>query len=342
MKRILYLAVAFILFLNTASTHAQTIKELKSYPCLSVGNYTTTSKSIDNLVRNFDNKIKIIFSDIDGTLTPFTQMIEVPDSLKYSIQRLKQAKIPLILVTGRSNCEAKRIAKKFNNENTYLVALQGAEIINPDGKIIYRDNINYKDFRKILKEIDLFNRFLADMNSSKKEPYQRVKFFFFIDGKPYSKDNVNFPTVFQSVTLLKSINELGKNFTTGKIMLYEPDTQKLKMLQALLKKKFPNYNLNMVSSYYCEITSPTATKGNAVKKLAHILGVDLKNAAAFGDSENDISMLKQVKTDGGLAVAVGNAMDLVKDNANFVTDPVYEDGFAKAVDKILENNACLK
>lgn len=339
MKKLLYLIVILTLFLNSASSQAQ---EVKDYARSTVASSTNSLKSIDNLVGNFDNKIKIIFSDIDGTLTPLTQKVNVPDSLKSGIKKLKQAQIPLILVTGRSSWEAKRIAKKFNIKNNYIIALQGAEIINPDGKIIYQDNISNKDFQKILKEIDLFNRFLTTTESSKDLHYQGIKFFFLVDGKPYSKDNVDFPAVFQSVTILKSIDELGSSFTTGKIMLYEPDTQKLKLFQTCFKNKFPNYNINMVPSYYCEITSPTATKGNATKKLADILGVDLKNAATFGDAENDISMLKQVRSQGGLAIAVDNAMDSVKNNADFVTSSVYKDGFAKAVDKILENNARLK
>ncbi len=59
---------------------------------------------------------------------------------------------------------------------------------------------------------------------------------------------------------------------------------------------------------FCTVTGPTAIKGEAVKRLAKTLNVDLKNAAVFGDAENDISMLKLVKEKGGLSVVVGNAM----------------------------------
>ncbi len=52
--------------------------------------------------------------------------------------------------------------------------------------------------------------------------------------------------------------------------------------------------------------------------------------------KNDISMLKLVKDQGGLAVAVGNAMPKTKNSANFTTAPVTQDGFAKAIDKIIK------
>lgn len=344
MKKILYLAIAFILFLNAASIQAQTTKELKNSAGKSEIIYTQP-KSINNLAGHFDNKIKIIFSDIDGTLTPLDRNNPagtVSEGLKQSIKKLNQAQIPLILVTGRSSGDAKKFVKKLGNKNVYIISFQGAEIINPAGKIIYQDNINPKDSQRILNEIELFNKFLRDADSSKKIHYHDSQFFFFVDGIAYSKTKTKFPYCCEDINIIKSLNELGPNFASGKIVLYNSDTERLKLLQAHLQKKFPNYNINRVSPYTCDITNATATKGNAIKRLTNVFSIGLKNVAVFGDSENDISMLNEARINGGLAVAVGNAMDLVKDNANFVTSPVYEDGFAKAVDKILENNAGLK
>lgn len=328
----LCLATAFILFLNLLPVIANTAEIC--HPSSTVS-YTASSKSIDNLVGHFDNKIKIIFSDIDGTLMPLDKTApygKMPESIGQSIQKLKQAQIPLILVTGRSSWEAKLIAKKINNENTYIIAQQGAEINDPNGQMIYQDNINNKDFRKIFKSIKSFNKFHK----------QTSKFFFFIREKSYSNENTKFPYCNEDIKIFKSLNDLESNFTSSKIVLYNPNIEELKLLQLQLRKKFLNYNVVITSDCTCDVTSLTATKGNAVKKLADILGVDLKNVAVFGDSENDISMLKQVKASGGLAIAVENATNAVKENANFITSSVYENGFVKAVDKILENNVHLK
>ena len=113
------------------------------------------------------------------------------------------------------------------------------------------------------------------------------------------------------------------------------------MVKDYLSKAFPNYNIVISGEYFCDVSSKTATKGNAIKKMAQILGVDLKNVAVFGDAENDISMLKQVKSSGGVSVAVGNAMPSVKESASFVTLPVTQGGFAKAIDEIFINNELL-
>lgn len=334
MKKFLYLAVTLILFLSTTSINAQTIKEIKSCPYRATVASANSSKSIDNLVRHFDNKIKIIFSDVDGTLIESAKSANPQASvgLKQSIHQLKNFQIPLILVTGRSSWEAKRYAKIMGAEKAYIIAQQGGEIINPEGKIIYKNHIQGKDVTKLVNSVIAFN----------KAHNQNSKVMFLVNGEYYTKDGIKFPHHWQTINSFKSFKDFKSNFSSAKIVLYEPDDKKIKLIQADLQKKFPNINIYRVSYCYLDITNSGATKSNAIKKLAQILNIDLKNAAAFGDSENDISMLNLIKTNGGLAVAVGNAMQPVKDSANFVTLPVTEDGFSKAVDKILLNNALLK
>ena len=48
---------------------------------------------------------------------------------------------------------------------------------------------------------------------------------------------------------------------------------------------------------------------------------------AFGDGGNDIQMLEHVH----LGVAMGNAVDSAKQAADYVTDPVDDDGISNAL-----------
>ena len=58
--------------------------------------------------------------------------------------------------------------------------------------------------------------------------------------------------------------------------------------------------------------------------------MDFHDTIAFGDGKNDISMLKSVKT----GIAMGNAVDELKEIATFVTENVLDDGIFKALDKL--------
>ena len=78
-----------------------------------------------------------------------------------------------------------------------------------------------------------------------------------------------------------------------------------------------------------ELTSKTAQKGGALRKLAAHLGAAPEETMAIGDSFNDLDMLRAA----GTAVAMGNAEPIVKETADFITKSNDEDGVAYAIEK---------
>lgn len=81
-----------------------------------------------------------------------------------------------------------------------------------------------------------------------------------------------------------------------------------------------------------EITMKDLNKWNGMQALAKIYGVQPSEIACFGDSENDISMLKGA----GLGCAVANAMDNVKEAADLVGEKTNdEDGVAWMIEKYI-------
>ena len=71
-------------------------------------------------------------------------------------------------------------------------------------------------------------------------------------------------------------------------------------------------------------------KGTAIRSVLDYLGHDKKNTFAFGDSENDLPMAREVEH----FVALGNALDEVKRAAYYVTLPVWEDGVPFALERL--------
>lgn len=77
-----------------------------------------------------------------------------------------------------------------------------------------------------------------------------------------------------------------------------------------------------------EFTLPGNTKREGVELILSTLGHGRANTFAFGDSENDLPMADAVET----FVAMGNAFDVVKERANYITAPVAEDGVVRALE----------
>ena len=88
-------------------------------------------------------------------------------------------------------------------------------------------------------------------------------------------------------------------------------------------------------TYYLDVTPPGHDKGTFVEAIAKRLGISTNAVATIGDMQNDLAMFAR----SGISFAMGNATDDVKKHANYVTDNNENDGFAKAIERILEMNA---
>ncbi|MGX8703814.1 MAG: HAD hydrolase family protein, partial [bacterium] len=83
------------------------------------------------------------------------------------------------------------------------------------------------------------------------------------------------------------------------------------------------------ASYNIELNTPTGSKGCALRMFARQLGFDMDEVMAFGDAENDLTMLEAA----GTGIAMGNALPEVKAAADLVTLSNDEDGVAAAIEK---------
>ena len=81
--------------------------------------------------------------------------------------------------------------------------------------------------------------------------------------------------------------------------------------------------------YYCDVIPPGINKGRIVELLGQRLNIPRSEILVLGDMENDIEMFRMA----GFAVAMGNATDAVKREAQATTLSNEEDGFAAAIDR---------
>ena len=78
---------------------------------------------------------------------------------------------------------------------------------------------------------------------------------------------------------------------------------------------------------FADITAKGADKGEGLLAMTQHLGLDPKYTMAFGDGGNDSSMIRTA----GIGVAMGNAMDSLKQEADYVTTSVDDDGISNAL-----------
>ena len=78
---------------------------------------------------------------------------------------------------------------------------------------------------------------------------------------------------------------------------------------------------------FTDITANGADKGKGILAMARHEGFDPNRTIAFGDGGNDTSMILQA----GIGIAMGNAIDDLKSQADYVTTSVDDDGILNAL-----------
>jgi Cof subfamily protein (haloacid dehalogenase superfamily) len=83
--------------------------------------------------------------------------------------------------------------------------------------------------------------------------------------------------------------------------------------------------------YFLEFASPDVTKAAGLEFLSEHVGFSRERTVAFGDGENDVELIEWA----GYGVAVANAHDRVKEEADFICPSVDEEGVAQVLEAFL-------
>ncbi len=102
---------------------------------------------------------------------------------------------------------------------------------------------------------------------------------------------------------------------------FSPDYEKQ------LLARLPNCVSGRWHPEFTDITANGADKGKGILAMARHEGFDPSHTIAFGDGGNDTSMILQA----GIGIAMGNAIDALKQHADYVTTSVDDDGILNAL-----------
>ena len=90
------------------------------------------------------------------------------------------------------------------------------------------------------------------------------------------------------------------------------------------------YDFMLHTDTIAELVPKGFNKGTGIVEICKILGEDVANTVAFGDSINDMEMLETA----GVAVAMGRSTDETKALADFVTTYLEDDGIWNAMKEL--------
>ena len=255
--------------------------------------------------------IKLVATDIDGTI--FIPEKEFTYAVKDCIKRLSEAGIKVVLVTGRMNAAATKIAKDLGLD-TPVVSYQGG-LVTENGKKLYERYLTEEQCDKILKwarkeniHINLYNN---DVLYSETDCYEVQRYC----------NNLH------TERTIKSFDEIKKDKINKLLAIDYSNPDRITRYEKELQNIFPDLYIVKSTPYFLEFSNPEASKKCAVEFLQKYWNLKKEEILAIGDQNNDIALLQA----GGIKVAMGNATEDLKSIADYITDSVYEDGFVSAM-----------
>lgn len=266
-------------------------------------------------------KYKLIVLDLDGTLTNSRKEI-TPHTLSTLIKAQNMG-VKVVLASGRPTYGIVPLAEKLklNQYEGYILSYNGGEIIDwKTGQLMYKNLLDH-DVLPYLYQCAKDNDFAI------------VTY----DGQYVLTERPDDEYVLKEVRLNKMQAKKVDNFLdaiTHPIAkcLIVGDADRLAVLEKEmyehLKEKMGVFRSE---PYFLELVPKGIDKARSLAVLLEKLGIDKESMIAIGDGFNDLSMIQYA----GLGVAMANAQDIVKENADFVTLSNEEDGVAHVVEKFI-------
>lgn len=121
-----------------------------------------------------------------------------------------------------------------------------------------------------------------------------------------------------------------RNCMVDKLNLFFDDREQ----RAQIRKRLEERGDVLVSSSFSfnlEINGPGASKGEGILRLAQILGVKPEETMAFGDGENDISMMEKA----GISIAMENGEASLKERADYIAPSNDEAGVGQMLERLV-------
>ena len=242
--------------------------------------------------------IQLIASDLDGTLL-LNGSQELEDGIFPVIQELTKRNILFVAASGRQYPNLRRLFAPVADQIAYI-AENGSYVVYK-GNVLFQSNIK-KELCDQLIETILSQDGCEVLISSPKTSYLIPKT---VEFHTHVKDIVK-----NDVIVIKDASEIKEDII--KVAFYHKDGINDELISSIAD----NYKgiIQGVGSgnLWYDFMNPNVNKGNAIKILQKQLNINTEHTMAFGDSYNDVEMLKEAKYSYAAADAVDDVIEVCK------------------------------
>lgn len=272
-------------------------------------------------ITQLENEYKLLVMDLDGTLTNSRK--EITPRTLHALMNAQHEGINIVLASGRPVWGILPVAQtlRLNEHDGWILAYNGGQIVNcRSGETLHAKVLNHSFFQK-----------LAEESSS-----AGMTLMTYIGGEVWS-ENVDDKYVKHACMINKmsprqveQLPEALKGREVHKFLIVGEPELLHALEQKLVIELCDECNMFRSEDFFLEVVPKGIDKAASLDVLVKHLGMERKDVICCGDGYNDLSMIRYA----GLGVAMGNAKEEVKQEADYVTLSNDKDGIAHLLDSL--------
>lgn len=276
-------------------------------------------ENINNKGMKMDKKI--IFLDLDGTLTNDEK--KITRKTKEALMDIQKRGHIVALASGRPTPGMGFIAKELELEKYggYVMSFNGGKIIDWKTKeTVFENTLDRKYLPDLIRYARQNNLGLITYDNKQGLVATRVDPYVMLETVKINRIPAFLTDVVKYV-----------DYNPNKC-LYTVDHEISEYHEKRLAEKFGDVlSVYRSTDYFIEIVPKGIDKAASIKVLIDKLNIPHENTIACGDGFNDLSMIKYA----AVGVAMENAVDAVKESADYITASNNDDGIAEVVEKFI-------
>lgn len=242
---------------------------------------------------------KYFFFDIDGTLAIGSPGKYIPKSAKLAIEQLRKQGHFLAIATGRSYAMAHDYMKEIGFEN---MVSDGGNGVTINGELLGITPLDKEMAIALIEECIEKNIIWAISPDNKKRRIAPDHRYHEVTQDTYME------TIVDENLDIYSFDEIHKVY----VACFPGEEDQLEMLKQL---PFARYHKEYI------FVEPD-DKSIGIKRIMDYFNADYKDVVVFGDEKNDLKMFIPEWT----SIAMGNAIEPLKQKATYVTKDAKDDG----------------
>ena len=264
---------------------------------------------------------KLIAMDLDGTLNNDQKLIT--EKTKAALMAAQRKGIRLALASARPSpgLFKERDILRLQDHKGILMSYNGGRIVDAEtGKVLFETSMDLAETKQVLRKLESLP--VTPILDDGAQFYVTDKNGYKVD---YECKNNNM--------VCKEVGNLADflEFAPIKILMSVQPEELIDVQRQIADFLPESLTVVQTAAFYLEVIPRVINKGQGIRDICKVLGIEPAEVISFGDAANDIPMLEAA----GMGVAMGNAQEAVKAAADMVTLSNNDDGIAAALEKLI-------